>query len=181
MGSGAEATAISGRLTATPIPMASQRASPTISDITQNPPHAFFIDIERIKWLSVPFQHPIMPFVPRVKHGFEKLHEAVPAAYVLGRAAPRAIYECGIVNIGFAVAHALDYDVVNPVVTEIIDVFEPVDAAIDQGFQAEAFGSINLALIENIVGIGFAINLVADPELEQVRIAPSHRYLDDVV
>jgi len=141
----------------------------------------FFIDIERIEGLSVPFQHPVMPFMPRLKHGFEKLHEAVPAAYVLGRAAPRAIYECGIVNIGLAVAHALDDDVVNPVVAEIIDIFEPIDAAINQGFQAEAFGSINLALIENIVGIGFAINLVADPELEQVRVTPSHRHLNDFV
>ena len=69
----------------------------------------------------------------------------------------------------------------NPVVAEIIDIFEPIDAAINQGFQAEAFGSINLALIENIVGIGFAINLVADPELEQVRVTPSHRHLNDFV
>jgi hypothetical protein len=60
--------------------MASQRASPTIGETTQDPAHVFFVDIERIEGLSVPFQHPVMPFMPRLKHGFEKLHEAVPAA-----------------------------------------------------------------------------------------------------
>jgi hypothetical protein len=35
--------------------MASQRASPTIGETTQNPAHVFFIDIERIEGLSVPF------------------------------------------------------------------------------------------------------------------------------
>jgi hypothetical protein len=35
--------------------MASQRAAPTIGETTQNPAHVFFIDIERIEGLSVPF------------------------------------------------------------------------------------------------------------------------------
>jgi hypothetical protein len=41
----------------------SQRASPTIGETTQNPANVFFIDIERIEGLSVPFQHPVMPFI----------------------------------------------------------------------------------------------------------------------
>ena len=86
-----------------------------------------------------------MTFMPRVKHQLRETPRSRPCRPRPRKGhAARAIYECRIVNIGLAVAHALDDGVANPVVAEIIDIFEPIDAAINQGFQAEAFGSINL-------------------------------------
>ena len=122
-----------------------------------------------------------MLVVERIEGCLEKPHEAGDATDIFGRAAPLAGYEGRVVDVGLPVSDLLDDDVVAPVVAEVVDVEEPLDASTDEGSQADPRRVVDLALEEFVVRNELAVDALADDELEQVRIGPADGDLDDVV
>ena len=57
-----------------------------------------------------------------------------------------------------------------PVVAEVVDVEEPLDASADEGSQADPRRVVDLALEELVVRKGLAVDAIVDHELEQMRI-----------
>ena len=94
-------------------------------------PHASLVDVDRVERLPVPGHHLVVLHVERIERRLEKLHEAGDATDVLRRATPLAADERRVVDVGLAIADRFDEDVVPPVVAEVVDVEEALDATLD--------------------------------------------------
>ena len=68
-----------------------------------------------------------------------------------------------------------------PVIAEVVDVEEPLDASTDEGPQPDPRRVVDLAPDELVVRNELAVDAIADDEFEQVRIGPANGDLDDVV
>ena len=88
------------------------------------------VDLGKFEAIAVPRDHPLVGLVSRDERRFEKLHEAFRVAHILGRAASFAVDERGVVDVDLAIAQLFDDDSVLPVVTEVVDVLEAMDAAL---------------------------------------------------
>ena len=66
-----------------------------------------------------------------VCNSFQKVLQARRTAAVLRRTMARAINEDGIIDSGLAGASLFDDNFVSPVVTEVVNVIEPVDAMLN--------------------------------------------------
>ena len=143
--------------------------------------HVPLVDIVVVEGLPIPGQHLFVLVVERIESRLEKPHEAGDASDILGRAAPLAGDERRIVDVGFPISNVLDEDVVAPVVAEVVDVEEPLDAPIDEGSQADPRRVVDLALEELVVRKGLAVDAIVDHELEQMRIGPADGDVDGVV
>ena len=78
-------------------------------------------------------------------------------------------------------ADAFDNDIVAPVVAEVINVKESLDAARKQGPQPPPRRPIELEAPELVLLARNTVVAIADGELKQMRIGPAKRDLDDVV
>ena len=79
-------------------------------------PHPPLVDVDRVERLPVPGHDLLMFPVQRIQRRLEELHETGGAPDVLRRAAPLAVDERRVVDIGLAIADRFDEDVVPPVV-----------------------------------------------------------------
>ena len=88
-------------------------------------------------------------------------------------------------NAGYStsasIAERFDEDVVPPVVAEVVDVDEALDATLDERLQLDAGGLVYVPVPEVVIGHGLAVDALADHELEQMGIGPADYGLDDVV
>ena len=116
----------------------------------------------------------------RTGHRFGEHHEAAAAADVLGRAAPDAVDERGIVDPGISVADHLHDDSVPAAISDIVTAVEPVRAAIGDRFQADAPWLADPAFFTLVPGSGLAMDAAADHELEEVRGRAAGRCLDNI-
>ena len=137
-------------------------------------------DFVRLKAPAVPAHHRLVLLVERVPARFEKLHEAGDAPDILGRAPSLASDEYRVVDVALPVPHLFDEEVVAPVVAEVVDVEKLLDAAVDDRLQPDARRLVE-PFIRTTVVLGLAIAPVPDLELEQVRVRPVERELDEVV
>ena len=76
------------------------------------------------------------------------------AADVLRRASPLAVEERRVVDGGLAIADRFAEDVVSPVVAEVVDVEEALDASPDERLQADAGGLVHVPVPESSSGMG---------------------------
>ena len=114
-----------------------------------------------------------MLLVERIERRLEELHQAGSAADILRRAATLAIDERRVLDIGLAIAERFDEDVVPPVVAEVVDVDEALDATLDGRLQADAGGLVYVPVPEVVIGYGLAVDALVDHELEQMGIGPA--------
>ena len=75
-----------------------------------------FVDVVGVVGATIPFTQMVVFFVAGVGHGIEEHLEAGEAADVLGWAAPFALDEARIFDVGFTGADRLGRDGVPPVV-----------------------------------------------------------------
>ena len=142
-------------------------------------PDALLVDVVRLEASAVPAHHRFVLLVECIPDRFEKLHEAGDASHVLGRAPSLASNKCRVVDVGLPVPHLLDEEVVAPVVAEVVDVEKLLDAAFDDRLKLDARCLVE-PFIRITVVLGLAIAPIPDLELEQVRVCPAERGLDEV-
>jgi len=140
------------------------------------------LDIKRVGVVAVgPIGHLVMLLVVGIPDRLEEVGETTHPTDILRRTGVLPVDIAGVLAISVERTDAFDLDVVDPVITEVVDILEPLDAPFDQGFQLEP------ALLENgmpqILEIGTRrpVDAVADMELVQMAIEPPHRSLDDIV
>ena len=82
---------------------------------------------------------------------------------------------------GFVITDRFDEDVVSPVVAEVVDMEEALNATLDERFPADAGGPVHEPVPEVVIGQGLAVDALANNELEQIGTCPADCNLDDVV
>ena len=109
------------------------------------------VDIEGVEGFAVPPDHGAVLQMHRIADSFEKLHEPADTAYVLWRAPSFAVDEHRVVYVRFTLADAFDDDIVAPVVAEVVNVKESLDAARNQGSQPQPRRPIELEAPELVL------------------------------
>jgi hypothetical protein len=110
-------------------------------------------------------------------NGLKQVAIAPGTAAILWRAGTLAVHAPGVLGRGIGAQHLLHLDDVLPIVAEVVDVPEPLDALGHEVSQLGFAGAGQVHFVPRVVTVIHAV----DVERPQVRVRPAHRRLDDLV
>ncbi len=139
------------------------------------------IDVLGIEVVAGPFAQLGIFLVARVRQHLEQSQIAIDAAAILRRAGPLARDQRRVGLLRVERLDLLDDDLVLPIVAEVVDVAEALDAPLDQRAELDVAVVVGGLVARPGIVVGLTIAAVADLELMQVVVLPAHRRLDDPV
>jgi len=123
---------------------------------------------------SVPREHGLMIFMPRIEERFEIMLVAADPSYVFRRRAPCPRHTSRVALARNSQRNGLEQDVVNPIVAEIVDIFERRPYGRNKlTYSCPAFvedGAAKLIIFRVRRPVDFSCN----SEFMQVVVLPSH-------